>query len=103
MAVYSQRLLTMTYGTSDVTGGPDSGYVWVVRDISGSTAEDNGGIVANLAGVYFYVSEIGALPAAGLVSFQWTGRQVLNAGEALTIIGLSGEDAAVVSGYVLTA
>lgn len=102
--VYSKRLLSVAGTTTSVAAVVPGGRVWVVKDITAYSGTEG---VGDLVGVTLS----GGIPIFGYTQIKasafevgrWTGMQVLGAGEALTILPVSGKWWVSVSGYDFSA
>lgn len=101
--VYSTRfLLESSTGADSWSTVVPPDEVWILRDIDAIAAADSTQIAVQVAGVYIITLFTSAAPSGDSGHAQWTGRQVINAGETLTV-AVSGEAGVCVSGYSLTA
>lgn len=102
-AVYSTRFLASPAPDFPPTYTVPAGYVAVVRDIEIYCAPGEGGdhCTVLLVDPPCIIFDAGSLTAGQTV--HWGGRQVLNAGESLTVdSGLSEPSSVLISGYLLT-
>jgi len=102
-AVYSTCFFQGLASPDGTTVGPFSGTV-VVRDVEFTAPAAPAGVVCvDSVGAAIAYVVAGDVDAAGYASDHWTGRQVIEPGDTLTVIGLTGAESARVSGYLLGA
>lgn len=99
-AIYSTRFANITSSAAGPTVlyTVPSGMVAVIRDVSGLCSGAPGALAIGINGTQSFMS---ALALASLQSFQWKGRQILNATDTLDLFVLAGTVQVCVSGYLL--
>lgn len=99
--VYSTRFIGVSLGTgTTATYTVPTGYVAVIRDISATattTGSTNAEVFVNGA---FTIWNSG--PITNGSTLVWSGRQVLNAGDVLSVHAVGATTQFMVSGYLLT-
>lgn len=100
--IYSERFLLEQGLTGSASITVDTGYVLVIRDISGyfgsqSTAPS---VVLTLNGAKVFEADT---PPLSLTAFHWEGRVVAEAGDVIEVAMQNGNCDIAVSGYRLTA
>lgn len=100
-SVYSTRFLTAKGLTGYQFFTCDDGFVIVIRDISGYFGSQGTApsVVCDINGAKFFEADTTPL---NLTSFQWSGRQVLEAGDTCTATLQNGNCDLCISGYLLT-
>lgn len=101
--IYSTRfLLGETASGEPLSATVPAGFVWVLASIDATTAVNTGELFATLAGLTFWSSGPITVSAGAIAPAMWRGRQVLNAGEILSV-GSAGAFDVAASGYQLSA
>jgi len=103
MSIYSKRFIGVAGATSSVSATVPTGVVWIVRDVdlvAVSALPVHAGFRGNDGQFIYYIQiESGSTELWS----GWRGRQVLIAGETLTLQVFAGSVDATISGYELTA
>jgi hypothetical protein len=95
---YTKRLVGGTVSKGVLSATCPVGFRWVVRDIA-AIGVSGSWIFARVDSPVLYLAEFKCADAGGHYYGHWTGRQVVNGGEVLTIGGNPGGEIIVVTGY----
>ena len=101
--IYSTRFLILTGESSGtVSYIVPAGFVAVVRDIGMVAAASSSGLLCDIGGVgMLFASFVGT--GTDWEQYHWSGRQVINAEEALVVGIAAGTLYGAISGYLLVA
>jgi hypothetical protein len=102
MSIYSKRLLQAGGLTGSVSATVPDGKIWILRDLDCVVHSGDPGVIVlhGAGGQDIYIGDTATTSTT--LWYGWRGRQILVAGETVTIEVAAGNWDATLSGYELT-